>query len=37
MSGLMANGLFLDALNRHYGAGIPLLTDEEILRNAGIR
>jgi hypothetical protein len=37
MSGLMANGLFLDALNRHYGAGIPLLTDDEILRNAGIR
>jgi len=37
MSGLMANGLFLDALNRHYGTGVPLLTDEEILRNAGIR
>lgn len=36
MSGLFANALFVEPINKAYGAGIEPLTDEEILENAGI-
>ena len=36
-SGLLANALFIEPMNDSYGLGIPPLTDEEILMDAGIR
>ncbi len=36
-SGLIANALFIEPLNDSYDFGIPPLTDEEILMDAGIR
>jgi len=36
-SGLSANALFIQPFNDSYDLGIPPLTDEEILMNAGIR
>jgi phospholipase/lecithinase/hemolysin len=36
LSGLIANTLFLEPFNRAYGAGLAPLTDEEILRAAGL-
>jgi len=35
-SGLIANALFLEPFNRAYGTGLAPLTDEEILRAAGM-
>jgi hypothetical protein len=37
MSGVAANYYFIDTLNREFGLDIPPLTDEEILREAGLR
>jgi hypothetical protein len=37
MGGVAANFYFIDTLNQHFGLGIPRLTDEEILREAGLR
>ena len=37
MSGLFANALFIEPFNGAFGLSIPRLTDEEILRNAGIQ
>jgi hypothetical protein len=37
ISGLLANYYFVDTLNRHVGLAIQPLTEEEILREAGLR
>lgn len=36
LSGIIANSLFIEPFNAAFGLDIPLLTDEEILQNAGI-
>lgn len=37
MGGVTANYYFIDTLNREFGLAIPRLSDEEILREAGLR
>lgn len=37
MGGVTANYYFIDTLNREFGLDIPRLSDEEILREAGLR
>jgi hypothetical protein len=36
LSGLLANGMWIEPLNQHFGANIAPLSDEEILQAAGI-
>ena len=36
MNGILANELFIEPFNKAYDLGIEPLSDEELLRNAGI-
>ena len=37
LSGILANAILIEPLNKNYGLGITPLTDQEILHSAGIR
>ena len=37
LSGMIANSLFIEPFDNAFGLDIPLLTDEEIVQNAGIK